>query len=105
MVADDLDGVLVCTNGTVGTKTPELTSCCACGSRIGVLLEGQRQICYIIVDTDRESGLCCVLEYCYDLSGNCILGAETVTSCEYGDIVELCALESCYYVEVERLAE
>ena len=34
VVADDLDGVFVCTDGTVSAETPELTAVCAC--RCGV---------------------------------------------------------------------
>lgn len=51
MVADDLDGVLVCANGTVAAQAPELALDGAfCRSiRGGLLLQGQ--IGQIVVDT------------------------------------------------------
>ena len=52
IIADNLDGVLICADGTVGTKAPELTAGCTGRSRIDSLAERQRQVGNIIADTD-----------------------------------------------------
>ena len=55
MVADDLDGVLVGTNRTVATNTPELALDGSFGCGIGsIRIFGQRQVGNIIHNTDRK---------------------------------------------------
>ena len=55
VVADDLNGVLVCTYGTVGAKTPELTvgGSCRCGNKRSAYRQGQ--VGNIIYDTGGKS--------------------------------------------------
>ena len=50
VVADDLDGVLVCTDGTVSTKTPEFTSLCALRSNIRIFGSLNGKVCNIVKD-------------------------------------------------------
>ena len=105
IIADDLDRVLVCTYSTVGTKTPELTvySSFRSGNKRCAKLQGK--VGNIIYDTDGELFLGCVLIYSYDLSRCGILGTKAITSGKDRCVVELSALQSCYYIKVQRLAE
>ena len=73
MVADDLDGVLVCTDGTVRAESPEFTAGCAFGSGVGVLGNRQRKICNIVLDTDCEMLLAVIVVNGNDLSGVAVL--------------------------------
>ena len=80
VVTDDLDGVLVCTYGTVCAQTPELT--------VGGSLRGgnqrsaylQRQVGHIVNDADGEFLLCSIVIYSNDLSRSGVLGTQTVTA-------------------------
>ena len=74
VVADDLNGVLVCAYSTVAAKTPEFTAYCAFRTGIKACLVGQGQIGYVIVDTDCEQLLLCVLVNGFDLGRSRILG-------------------------------
>ena len=54
VVTDDLDGVLVSTNGTVSTETPELTADCTCSRSVGSGLFFERKTGDVVNDTDGE---------------------------------------------------
>ena len=92
IVTDDLDGVLVCTYGTVSAQTPEL----AVGSSFRSGNDGstgfQRQIGYIINDTDGEFLLLGVVVYSNDLCRSGILGTKTITACVNLNSVKLASL-------------
>ena len=83
VVADDLDGLLVGADGTVGTQTPELAAIGAFG--LGRDLDGlQRSAVQVVVDADGEVvlGLLClqVVVDCDDLARRGVLGAEAVAA-------------------------
>ena len=86
MVADDLDGVLVCTDGTVSAQTPELAADGAGCSGIGSGVLGQRVTGNVVDDADGEAVLrlvgCEVLVYGKDALRSGILGAETVAAAD-----------------------
>ena len=110
MVTDDLDGVLVSTDSTVRTKTPELTGLCACRSGIRELCGLEGQMCNVVNDADCELllsvvALFHVAVYSDDIGRLCILGTETVTAGEDLSAAELCAVDSSENVEVQRLAD
>ena len=74
VVTDNLDGVLVCSYGTVRAKTPELTvgrSFRRCHKRSACV---KGKICHIIYDTDREFCLLCVFVHRNDLCRRRIFG-------------------------------
>ena len=54
VVTDDLDGVLVGANGTIGTQAVELAGDRAGGSRVDLLADGQGSSGHIVVDADGE---------------------------------------------------
>ena len=64
VVADDLDGVLVCTYGTVSAQTPELAVDGSFRSGNKRCAQLQRQVGNIIYDTDGEllSSQCCRIQ-------------------------------------------
>ena len=74
VVTDNLDGVLVCSNSTVSSQTPELTvdGPFRCGNRIFFYF--QRKVGYIIIDTDGESFFLSVVVYSDNLSRCGIFG-------------------------------
>ena len=100
VITDDLDGVLVCTYGTICTQAPELTVRGSLRSGNERSANRQRQVGYIIVDTDGEVLLGGVLVYCYDLSRSSILRTKTITSAEDLNLIELAALQSCNNIQV-----
>ena len=108
MVTDDLDGVLVCTNGTVAAQTPELALGGALGCGVRSRLLFQRQVGYVVVDTQGEHVLGLVLSqlfvYCEDRCRRSILGTQTVTAAGNNDVVLACVAQSGNNVEVQRLA-
>ena len=68
VVADDLDGVLVCADGSVAAETPELACDRSCGSGIGAVLLGEGKSGNVVDDSEGEVilGLVCreILECC-----------------------------------------
>ena len=105
VITDDLDGVLVCTYGTICTETPELTVNGSLRSRNKCWTSRQRKVCNIIIDTDGESLLINVVVNSNDLRRCGILGTETITAGKDGAVCELCALKSSYDIEVQRLTD
>ena len=98
MVTDNLDGVLISTYGTVCTETPELTSCGAFRSGSRVFFNFKGKTGNVIVDTDGETCLFCIVEYSDDLTRCGVLTCKTVTAAEYRNVSELGFLNSCNYV-------
>src|SRR5699024_7591536 len=98
VVTDDLDGVLVCTNGTVAAQTPELALGGALGCGVRSRLLFQRQVGYVVVDTQGEHVLGLVLSqlfvYCEDRCRRSILGTQTVTAAGNNDVVLACVAQS-----------
>ena len=74
VVADDLDGVLVRTNGTVSAQTPELTVGGSLGSGHQGIAQFQRQVGNVVHDANGERRLGLVSEYGNDLSRGGVLG-------------------------------
>ena len=107
VVADNLDGVLVCTNGTVAAQTPELTfdGAFCCGVRGCVLC--QRKVGDVIHDAEGELLLRLFLSqlFVYSEYGRRrrILGAQTVTAAA-GEYRLACICQSKYNILIQRLA-
>ena len=80
IVTDDLDGVLVCSYGTVSAQPPELTvgSSLRRGNNRRSQLQGQMG--NIINNTNGKWRLGRVLIYSNDLGRSGILGAQAITS-------------------------
>ena len=89
VVADDLDGVLVCTDRSVRAKAPELAvdGSLRCRDNRRSFLE--RQACDIIDNADGELFLCSVLVNSDNLCRCRILASQSVTACENRNILEL----------------
>ena len=100
VIADDLDGVLVCADRSVCTQTPEFAV--NDGIRNGDRIVGgvQRKIRDVIHDADREFCLLRVLEDSDDLGCLCILGSQAVASGEDRGVMELGTAKCCHYVQI-----
>ena len=72
VITDDLDRVLVSSDCSVSSKSPELTVDCSFWCCNQWCTNFKWKICNIIVDTDCESFFVCVVEYCNDLCRCCI---------------------------------
>ena len=108
LVADDLDGVLVCADGAVGTESPELAADRSRGSRDDLLGGRKRRIGDVVHDADGEmvfrlEGLE-VVEYGLDLVRGRILRAEAISSADDDGCVRL-IVEERLDVFVHRLSE
>ena len=105
VVADDLDGVLVGTDGTVCAQTPELAADGAFGSGNDFLAGLKRQVGNVIDDAEGESLLGLVVKDSDDLCRSGVLGTKAVASAvnRYG--IELCALESLDDIQFKRFAD
>ena len=93
VVTDDLDGVLVRSNRTVCSQSPELTVDGSFRSRNQSRSCSKRKIGHIIFDTDGESCLVSVVKYCDDLCRRRILGTKSVTSAVDRNCIELRTLK------------
>ena len=109
VVTDDLDGVLVSTNGSVAAESPELAADCSFGSCIGSGLFFERVVSNVINDTDCEVclrlSLSEVFKYCENRCGRSILRTETVTSADNLYAAYAHNIKSGNNVEVKRFAE
>ena len=54
MVADDLNGVLVCANRSVGTKSEELAGDCAFRRGVDLAANGEGRICHVVHNANGE---------------------------------------------------
>ena len=109
VVTDDLDGVLVGANSTVGAQTPELTRSGASRSGIGILVGLQGQMGHIVHNADGEAllglGLLHVAVDSDDIAGLGVLGTQTVTAGVHGASAEGSAVDSSQNVQVQGLAD
>ena len=89
-IADDLDGRLVGTDSTIGSKTPEEAGSIVMRDDIGII-DRDRKMSDIIFDTDSESspGLLSIEEVidCLDMLRSSILGRNTITSADDEDVI------------------
>ena len=86
MVADDLDGVLVGPDGSVGAQAPELAADRSLGRGLDVLQDGQGAVADVVDDADGEAvaGLVEleVVEHGLDVAGRRVLGAQPVAAAD-----------------------
>ena len=105
IVTDDLCGVLVCADGSVRAKTPELAGNSVCGFGNERFMNFQGQMCDIVVDTDCEELLRCfgvhVVEDCLQLSRGDVLGRKTVSAAEDLRRIRIIC-EGCAGIEIYR---
>ena len=84
VVADDLDGVLVCADGTVCTQTPDLAGRAVCGSDVDGIAQGQGQVRNVVHDGNREVVLRAILGQVvvngYDVRRSGVLGGQAVAA-------------------------
>ena len=110
VVADDLDGVLVCADRTVAAQTPELAllGASSCGDGSGLDL-GQGQTGDIIGDAQREALLRLILlqllEQSEDGGRGSVLAAQTVAAAGQDDIVHASLTQGSCNVQIQRLAQ
>ena len=105
VITDDLDGVLVSSNSTVSTQSPELAVDGSFRSGYQRSTGLKRQMCNIVYDTDSKFSLLSVVVYSNDLSRSGIFGSQSVTACEYRSIIEFGSFKSCNNIKVQRLAK
>ena len=108
MVADDLDGVLVCANGTVGTETKELAAKETFRSGVDFFCGHDVVACYVIYDTNGEMILrgisVHIVEYGFDHGRREFLAAHTIAAANnlsHSALFE----ESRDYIFIKRFAE
>ncbi len=109
LVADDLDGGLVGTNGTVGTQAPELAGSGAFWSQIHILwVQWQGSAVEIIIDADGKAVHWNVfLQLLVDaqyLVRIYVLAAQTITA-TYDNWMPVSAVEGSANILVQRLAQ
>ena len=106
IVTDNLNRVLVSTNGTVSTQTIELSLEQVVATHWDLLFLWERSECNVIYDTNSEVVLRLwqlkVLEYSNDLSWSSIRRTETITA-TYNQWLALVIVESRLNVEVQWL--
>ena len=110
VVADDLDGVLVCADSTVAAQTPELAllGASSCGDGSGLDL-GQGQTGDIIGDAQSEALLGLILlqllEQSEDGGRGSVLAAQAVTAAGQDDIVHAGLTQGSSNIQVQGLAQ
>ena len=109
VVADDLDGVLVCTDRAVRTEAVELAARGAGGGGVELLGEIERGVRHVLVNTHGEVVLGLVFfKVLVDgkhHGGVEFLGTESVSAADDLDVLHALFQERGAYVEVERLAQ
>ena len=103
IVTDNLDGVLVRTDRSVRTQTPEFAIDRAFRSGHQVLASLQRQIGHIVHDADGEFLLGIVVEGSHDICRYRILGTQTITAAEYRNRSKLAILQCSNDIQRQRL--
>ena len=105
VITDDLDRVLVSSDCSVSSKSPELTVDCSfwCCNQWSTYFK--RKSCYIINNTDCEFSFCFVLEYSNNLSRCCIFRTKSVTSWVDLNSVEFSSFKSCNNIKVQRFSK
>ena len=106
VIADNLDGILVGTDSTIGTKAPELAG----NAPIIWLWEGNRsqgKMGYIIGDAKGKVMSWTIgfqmFKYSHNIFWNDILGAESITAANDADIPVRCGY-STLYIQIQRFA-
>ena len=110
MVANDLDGVLVCADGAVAAQTPELAllGASSCGDGSGLDL-GQGQEGDVIGDTQSETLLRLILLQLLvqseDGGRGSVLAAQTVAAAGQNDIVQASLTQGSGNIQIQGLAQ
>ena len=109
VVADDLDGVLVCADGAVRAETPEFARLRARGGDVGIFRHREREAGHVVRDGERELDLRVLGEEVFkrgeQVAGLGVLAAETVAAVADYAADELRAAQGGGEVDIERLAE
>ena len=108
VVADDLDGVLVGANSTVGAQTVELAAHGAFGSRDDLLAQLQAGAGHVVVDAHGEVVLHFagqVVIHSLDHGGVELLGAQAVTAAHDLDVRAAGFHQRGAHIGVQRLAQ
>ena len=105
VVTDNLDGVLVRTDGTVCAETPELAVRRALRRRDEVCPGLKGEVGHIVHDADREALLLRVLEHSDNVLRRRVLGTETVATGEDRNVCKLGVAKCSDHIEVERLTD
>ena len=107
VVADNLNGVLVSANCTIGTQTPELAGSGAFGNNLKVSTSRQGSISNIIYDANGKVVLrfssCQIGKYCFDITRQGILGAQAITTTD-DEGLAVAVVEGCANIQIQRLA-
>ena len=107
VVTDDLDGVLVGANGTIGAQTPELAGDDGLAGGDDILANGQGQMRNVIVDADGEVVLLLtlhVVEHGLHLGRSGILGTQAIAAAQSLDVGTLAFPQSVAHIQIQRLA-
>ena len=107
VVTDDLDGVLVGANGTIGAQTPELAGDDGLAGGDDILANGQGQMRNVIVDADGEVVLLLtlhVVEHGLHLGRSGILGTQAIAAAQSLDVGTLAFPQGIAHVQIQRLA-
>ncbi len=84
VVTDDLNGVLIGPDRTVGAHAPELTARRASRARLRALRPRKRQIRHVVLDAERKSVLRRILKHGHDVRRIRVLRTESVAAAEHG---------------------
>ena len=108
MVTNDLDGVLVCANGTVATKTPELAlNSTLCGRIRSIRIHGQGQVGNVIHNANRKLTLRCVFFKLFIDGEGCrrglILGTQTIAATHNNKFSLASLIQGRDYILIQRL--
>ena len=108
VVTDDLDGVLVGANGTVGAQAVELAADGAFGSGVEQLAHGQAGAGHVLHNAHGEVVLHFAVqvgEHSLHMGGGELLGAQAIAAAHHLDVVAAGLGEGSAHIQVERLAQ
>ena len=108
VVADDLDGVLVCSDGTVRTKTPEHAGNDTSGRDVDRLTHRDGATGHVVIDTDGEVAECLACKVIIDslcMGGSEVLAGETEAATDDLHVSPAHLAESGDDILVEGLTE
>ena len=103
MVTNDLNGILICTNSTIGSKTPELTAYSAWCCYLDLISYWKRSKGKVIIDTYCKVVLRLFLiqlvKYSNDLCRSSILNGKSITSAN--DLwMHICFIDHAAYIQI-----
>ena len=108
IVTDDLDTVLIRTNSTVRSQSPEFAGNLACRFAVRHLAWRKRKSCYVICNRNSEFLLRMIgpeiFINCQQILWLCIFRAQSVTASRYQNVVEFAVLNSCCNIKQKRFA-